>query len=167
MNILFEKYLQETILWHMHGLDCETITKEEYLRRNGFDVDAMRQRVRDDFLIYRYYMKDSVLIKDCFYMQFNSISMRGVIRYESRISDSNKATMKIDECDFPKLTGPVTKIYKYVYRLDEDDNAVIQFFIDQAQNRKQELLQEMNSINKTLDYLLDLKPSALIPEDAF
>lgn len=161
MNNLLEKYLQKPLTWHMHGPDCEVITHEEALRRNNNDVESIRQRVKDDFIIYRYYMNNNTLIKECFYMQFSSISYDGVIRYKSCISDSNKSTMKIDEIDFPKLMGPVCKLHKYVYRFDEDDAAVIRFFFNENLIRKRELTKELMYIDKTLDYLLNLEPSAI------
>ena len=123
----FEKWLKEDI-WE--PITNSYMTHEESLLLRGIvDIQEIRNRVKDDFILYRYYMKNGQLIKDCFYMQFHCVSQSGLIRYESVLKENAKTHMYVWEDNLNKTTGPVIdKFYKYVYRYTEDDDLVLDFF---------------------------------------
>lgn len=154
MNNAFETWLNE-LTYTFTG--STYITNRQYLQERDICLDSLNKRVKDDFLLYRYCMKDEGFVKDCFYMQFKCVSPAckgGAIRYESVLKEDAKTHIGIWENVLDEVTGPdIIPHHGYVYRYEEDDELVIQYYIRQEQIRKEKALEELNRANARLEYL--------------
>lgn len=165
MKEVFERWLNETT-----KEPCENwaiVTNQQHLEKRGIDMqtlNAINARIKDNFILYRYCMKDNEIIKDCFHMKFWCVSINGEIAYKSYLKENDKTDIRIWEKDLIKATGTeIVPHQRYVYRYEEDDELVTQFYIKQEQDRRDKALKELERANKRLELLNKFikTPSAL------